>query len=531
MTRVIIPRAAGAKVVESTDFEKYFCEILPTYATCGWTVTDPCAGLAACVAAGKARFLGLYLENTVTCQVTCLTACSINHIFAQVTRDACCRPASWAFTTNTTGVLPSLSFRIGTATTNATQVTAVTTDIISRSIEVGLVDTCSNVYPHSTCICDYTSPTVPVSSSDCPVNAQDFFDDFTTDCWTDTGTGIIVGCGTLGGRFDRDGTNEASHRDILCGAVNNTKWSARFKLIITCWATTGNDNVGFIGYSSTTGASNDDSARDALGMSIGKDLCTRRIRNVVTNGTAWPSGGGCDFGPNCTGTFYVQFIRKSATSFKVELFNMCDFTCTAGSSTDNCVSACTQGLQYWLLQDRSSSASCCPLVFDIDCLRVWCNKDIEVDCFADPNRCVTPCATVDNRTCTFWLSTSEVNPTLRVDMGSNKDLSAIALHLNCGTTESVIKIRASTDTCFTDSETVRTINVSDLTCCAYNFIRLDRLPEDRRHIQIFGDDTGAGKIGINEIKYLAPIDFDRKHGHLKISSTDKNLNLDGTPEV
>jgi len=129
-----------------------------------------------------------------------------------------------------------------------------------------------------------------------------------------------------------------------------------------------------------------------------------------------------------------------------------------------------------------------------------------------------------------WQSNSEVAPAIYVDTGSNKEWAALAIWWNSASTVTEVKIRISTDVTFTDSENVRTITVTDLTAGQYNFIRFNRLPEDRRYLQIIGTDGGSLVMSINEIKILNPsaADFNRKHGHVPISSSDTALDLDGT---
>lgn len=128
MTRILIPRSdnSSAKIIEASDWEKYFGDLIKDYVICGFTITAQCPNvLAVNVSTGNARLKGLHINNSTTCSVTCLTACSTNYIYAQICRDPCSEPQGWIFATNTTGTIPTDSMILGTATTNTTTVTAV----------------------------------------------------------------------------------------------------------------------------------------------------------------------------------------------------------------------------------------------------------------------------------------------------------------------------------------------------------------------------------------------------------------------
>ncbi len=131
MTRTLIPRACGAKIVETTDFEKFWsCDIVNDYVKSGFTVAAQCPNiLAVDVSTGIARVKGLYVENTTAAEnITCLAACMTNFLYIRVDRTAC-KPSGWTFTTNTTGCVPTDSMLMSTATTNCATVTAVCNDI------------------------------------------------------------------------------------------------------------------------------------------------------------------------------------------------------------------------------------------------------------------------------------------------------------------------------------------------------------------------------------------------------------------
>ena len=127
MTRNLIPRSdnTSAKIVEASDFEKYFDnDLMNDYIACGFVLSAG-SGLVVNVAAGNGRLNGLYLDSTTQESVTCLTACSTNYIYATICRDASAEPEAWNLTKNTSGTIPADSMVLGTATTNGSSVTAV----------------------------------------------------------------------------------------------------------------------------------------------------------------------------------------------------------------------------------------------------------------------------------------------------------------------------------------------------------------------------------------------------------------------
>ena len=129
MTRILIPRSdnTSAKTIEASDFEKYFStDIIADYFITGFCVSAQCPNvLAVDIAAGAGRLNGLYVCNSTSCSITCLTVCDVNYIWATICRDPSCEPEAWSITKTLTACVPTDSMLIGTATTNATTVTAV----------------------------------------------------------------------------------------------------------------------------------------------------------------------------------------------------------------------------------------------------------------------------------------------------------------------------------------------------------------------------------------------------------------------
>lgn len=121
MTRVLIPRSdnTSAKIVEASDFEKYH-SFLNDHIISGFVVSAG-SGLDVDVGTGTGRLQGLYVENTVTCNVSGLTACSTNYLYISIDRDPNCEPEGWSFVTNTTNTTPACSIKIASIVTGVEQ--------------------------------------------------------------------------------------------------------------------------------------------------------------------------------------------------------------------------------------------------------------------------------------------------------------------------------------------------------------------------------------------------------------------------
>lgn len=131
MTLILIPRTdtISAKLVAATDWEKYFNSIIAQYIVTGLTVSAS-TGLSVDITAGKARVLGLYLENTATANKGSLTASTTNYLYMKVTRAGSNEPESWDWFVNTIGGSVTDAFLIAKITTSASSVT----DVVNRGI-------------------------------------------------------------------------------------------------------------------------------------------------------------------------------------------------------------------------------------------------------------------------------------------------------------------------------------------------------------------------------------------------------------
>ena len=105
----------------------------------------------------------------------------------------------------------------------------------------------------------------------------------------------------------------------------------------------------------------------------------------------------------------------------------------------------------------------------------------------------------DQDTATNWISASEANPNIYVDIGSTQEIVGIALNINrTPTTIESFKIRASTTTSFSDSDNIAYIDIADFTDDTWRFIPFNLSTTNKRYIQFYG--VGTGVFAINEVK-------------------------------
>ena len=167
MSRILIPRSdsLGAKIIEPSDFEKYFSsDIVRDYRKSGFLITAG-SGLAINIAAGISRVKGLYVESDASESVGSLTANQPNYIYITLARDSNSEAESWSFTKNTTGSLPTDSFFIGTAVCGGSSVTSINqTEVVDAPLLINTGDD-SVISKKSVLIADYTTPTAVTASS------------------------------------------------------------------------------------------------------------------------------------------------------------------------------------------------------------------------------------------------------------------------------------------------------------------------------------------------------------------------------
>ena len=196
MSRILIPRSdsLGAKIIEPSDFEKYFSsDIVRDYRKTGFVITAG-SGLSVNIAAGTARVKGLYVEADASENVASLTANSPNHIYITLARDSNSEAESWSFTKNTTGSLPADSFFIGNAVCGGSTVTTINqTEVVDAPLVINTGED-SVIAKKSVLIADFTTPTaVTASSAATGYASSKAKDDNTSTVWkTDASTNPFI---------------------------------------------------------------------------------------------------------------------------------------------------------------------------------------------------------------------------------------------------------------------------------------------------------------------------------------------------
>ena len=167
MSRILIPRSdsISAKIIEPSDFEKYFSsDIVKDYRKTGMVITAG-AGLSVNISAGVIRLKGLYLESDATENIASLTASTANYIYITLARDSNSEAESWSFVKSVSGTTPTDSFALGTIVCDGSSVTTVNqTTVVDNPLIINTEDN-AVVTPKSVAIGDYTTPSAVTASS------------------------------------------------------------------------------------------------------------------------------------------------------------------------------------------------------------------------------------------------------------------------------------------------------------------------------------------------------------------------------
>ena len=356
----------------------------------------------------------------------------------------------------------------------------------------------------STTIGDYTSPNAAVATSESSTgqavfgtNADQSTETFATYTdQTDANTSWVPSSNANGSRVDitdddLEGTTTGKatfqvYYD-LGAAVSDTAFELRFKLVLN-WtaASTADQNFMFFGISSNT--SDAVTAQDFLGLGIKNYTSNEKYRIVEANGVELTTSAAyTDFTHAPTDeTVYVKIKRTSTTSASITLYSDSSYTTVVETQTAT-ISSGTAGLRYVKLayHINNNVGTTNEITVDID------------DIILNPSVAEM---IYDNSTSTRWQSNSEASPAIYVDLsGSAREIVGVALNLDrTNTTITAIKIRASTDTTFDDTENIMYVNVTDFTDDTWRFLANNFSTTNKRYVQVIG--VGTGVLALNEIK-------------------------------
>jgi len=385
------------------------------------------------------------------------------------------------------------------------------------------------VMSNSTTIGDYTQPAAATCSSagsGASGTEADFLGPGKETDWDDT-TDINYNTVSDVIDFSADGpaiTDSYATYDLqqLTAGVSasDTQWVLRFKLDITTYtATDGSSSALVIGISNQA-TSSGAAVQNGIGFEVGVGNVDQKYRLQTANAAVWARGSpdAVFVKTPAVETIYLEVVRSSATDVTVSIFSSDAYTpgVLLEAQTINTVAG-TTGLRYVSVKSDTQSQPNNRLIGTVTELEFWNNTAVAT----------SSCAyAIDDDVATSWVSDSEVNPNIYVDMTSATTTSNLALYPNVGTTETEIKIQSSTDAIVWTDE--RTITFSNLTTGAWNYIRFNII--SARYWRIYGSSGGAGVLQIDEIKVLDSVsdaNVRNLHGHIPISSTDTSLNNAG----
>ena len=582
MTRILIPRSdnTSAKTIEASDWEKYFTsDFLLDYKKSGLCVTAQCPNiLAVNISCGKARVNGIYVENTTTCSVTCLTAATVA---ATGTVTIACPIACDTVTVNGlvyTGVVGckanNTQFTIcGTncaiATDLACSVTADTrcgtlNDVTGAACAavVTLTTSVAGTVGNATTLVSSCGTTLAVSGAtfsggtdatnkiyiqicrDPSCEPQGFIfgkttgalpvDSFQIATVITTATTVS----SVSQEQDTD-TNLYPTTNKILGAINKTTCCYTSPCTATA-SSTSTCGTRAVLYEQLSEASSE-SITTYTGLAISVLACSILNCNgpysQLVVRMAIPSG-------SPTGVITGQIwdasycITNTWDNININTLSGCyqDITFTAPTSCDywNPTSAARS---YLGIKRTSGSGSCvsvkahfvCGGGFDGQCTRYGrgvCGRPVNDQVSGDlwfKLKHWSPVVAINCNLCENWQSNSEVNPYLQIDMGSCVNISALALHPEAASNVCEVKIQVSSDACtWTD---LRTIAWSNITECSWNYIRLNI--STSRYVRIYGNDAGSKILSINEVKVLTytPDELSLDHVHVLLDPDDTSIPL------
>ena len=402
--------------------------------------------------------------------------------------------------------------------------------------------------PYSTTIGDYSNPSTPTATSEGngdSVTAEAVFGDakdqtienFTTYASQAAADADWIPQNVTYGRVnitddDLDfqssrGTTNGNTSVIfdLGSNLSDTKWILRFKVSLSSiTAASLSSQETFIGLYSADGATGGGSNQDFIGIGWYYDTTTQDLRAGYQDNNTCQFGieaNGIAFSESITTTDYWLEISRDGTTVTYKLYS--DAYSTLLETETRTISGTVSALRYVGIKNIETGSHVTGGYVGIcDDFEVWDGISENPPTQADDNA-------TDNDTSSYWISQQETNPAIYVDCGGSAiNIGACALHLTKSRiTETQIKIRGSTDTTFTDSENLRTIDLTELSD-GWNYLRFN--VANFRYLQIYGSSGSSAVLAISEIKYETYTDAEiaANHGHLEIDGDTTGLANNGT---
>jgi len=399
-------------------------------------------------------------------------------------------------------------------------------DPVWAEVPAATISTDIVVQDNNTTIGDYTTPSGSTCSSAADVSPT--YDNSTFGAWTKTGTQVTESANVISFDIQTRVTNNTISTD-LGSTLSDSAWVMRCKLTFDT-LTAGGASTVFLELG--LGDKDYSTAPDNGGVAL--DLIALQMRvatGVSPSGFNWGLVGYNSAGtldnpespefdtPPTAQIYYLEMIRTSATSMTIGLYDSADFDSLIMPVETKTISSGVSGLRYLrvgnaLVSSETSTGN--QIDGTAEDFQIWDNA----------TTVAAPCSnTIDGNTATKWISESEANPNIYVDMGSASTCSNIAVYPNSDTTETEVTIQSSTDA--VSWTTKRTILTSNWSNGAYNYIRFNNV--SARYWRVYGNSGATRVLSINEIavKTETAADVGDKHGHLSISTSDTSLNNAG----
>lgn len=341
----------------------------------------------------------------------------------------------------------------------------------------------------STTIGDYSSPANAVATSEA-LGTASFIEVFTTNSgFTQTGTLVTVDSGTADKlSFDNanNGTDRRVHKSLGL-TLSNTAWVARFEYRFS--ASTAPAHLIF--HVSSGAGDPYNATLDAIGISHTSDVANE-LQLFASDGASKTYAGASQYvSISVNTTYYVELARTSATSARLKVFSDSGYTSQVGTTQTLTIASGTQTLTTFGASCNAVGSSSRYLTATVDNLSIY-----------DASVYYSAGLSYDTSTSTYWKSNSEANPAIYVDLTSDREIVGIALNINTtDTTVSAFKVRASTDTTFTDAENIAYVNESNFTNNTWRYLPINFLTSNRRYIQFYGVDTGVFSIYEIKVRY------------------------------
>lgn len=218
-------------------------------------------------------------------------------------------------------------------------------------------------------------------------------------------------------------------------------------------------------------------------------------------------------------TRYIEIERTSSSNVVFKIYSD-EYTTLVTTTTFSSVNSSVANLRYFLVGDPYDNFyKSTTLNTSYDDLTIF--------------NAVTYSATNVNQTKTtptnerWQTSSSEINPSITVDMNTTQELLGVAIYPHSNTNITSFKIETSSDNVTFLRR--KTLNYSSLTVGAYNFIYFPRPPTTSRYLKLTGLDASAKTFSLHKVVplVLSESEINRRHRIITYTPSDTAASLTG----